>query len=253
MLTDLNRDQRRDYEALVTALTARFEPSNTAEIYRAQLKGRVRGKVESLTELSQSIRHLTRKAYPKVDDQVREHLSLERFIESLNDSEMEWFVFQAKPASMEKAVETALEYEAFKQGRRRRMGEKQFVRTLEESGNPACLYHGDAGSSPSQGAYSTEASFSSYAFECEGYAVPCSNDMHQHADTDGRVAQMTSQPHQCFQCNATGHFIRDCPARPPCVICGKMGHWKGNCPMQLTAGHAQGASGTVAGNTSQKN
>ncbi len=96
--------------------------SNTAEIFQAKLKGRLRGRTEPLTELAQNIRHLTRKAYPKVDVQVREHLSLVRFIEALNDPELEWFVFQAKPENMEKAVETALEFEAFKQGRRRRVG-----------------------------------------------------------------------------------------------------------------------------------
>ena len=59
--------------------------------------------------------------------QVREHLALERFIESLNDGDMEWTVFQAKPRGIDQAVETALEFEAFRHGQRCRMGEKHFV------------------------------------------------------------------------------------------------------------------------------
>ena len=38
VLSDLRPDLRRDYSALVNALTARFEPVNQTELYRAQMK-----------------------------------------------------------------------------------------------------------------------------------------------------------------------------------------------------------------------
>jgi hypothetical protein len=53
LLSELNREQQRDYNALVRALTSRYG-SDIAEMFRAQLQTRVRGKDESLPELAQS-------------------------------------------------------------------------------------------------------------------------------------------------------------------------------------------------------
>ena len=47
ILSDLRPEQRRSYEYLVSALTARFEPINQTELYRAQIKSRLRKKSES--------------------------------------------------------------------------------------------------------------------------------------------------------------------------------------------------------------
>ena len=122
VLTDLDL-----YNILVEALAARFKSSNAAEIFRTQWKGQVRGKMEPLAEVAHSVHHLTRKAYPLVGTQVREHLALEHFIEALKDAELEWFVFQAKSQTVNHALEIALELEAFKQGHRRRAGDRSHV------------------------------------------------------------------------------------------------------------------------------
>jgi len=62
VLSDLEISQRRDYHHLVAALTARFEPENQAEMFRAQLKSRVRGRGEPLGQLAQEIKKLVRQA-----------------------------------------------------------------------------------------------------------------------------------------------------------------------------------------------
>ena len=41
ILSDLRPQQRRSYDHLVSVLTARFEPVNQTELYRAQIKGRL--------------------------------------------------------------------------------------------------------------------------------------------------------------------------------------------------------------------
>ena len=46
-------------------LTARFGSENRAEVFRAQLKARVNEKTESIVELAQAIKKLSRQAYPK--------------------------------------------------------------------------------------------------------------------------------------------------------------------------------------------
>ncbi|KAJ8046575.1 hypothetical protein HOLleu_05289 [Holothuria leucospilota] len=64
VLADLNIHARRDYPSLVNALSRRFDPAHQTEVFRIQLKNRTRRKEESLPELAQEIRRLTRQAYP---------------------------------------------------------------------------------------------------------------------------------------------------------------------------------------------
>ncbi|KAJ8019321.1 hypothetical protein HOLleu_42138 [Holothuria leucospilota] len=62
VLADLNIHARRDYPSLVNALSRRFDPAHQTEVFRIQLKNRTRRKEESLPELAQEIRRLTRQA-----------------------------------------------------------------------------------------------------------------------------------------------------------------------------------------------
>lgn len=119
VLSDLEPSERRSYEHLVQALTTRFEPENQSELYRAQLKNRLRKKNEALAELAQDIKKLVRKTYPHSSVSMRDNLALDCFLDSLNDSNMEWEIFKGQPKSLQIAVKLGLEYEAFQTGRRR--------------------------------------------------------------------------------------------------------------------------------------
>ena len=120
VLSDLPADQRKHYTSLVNRLTARFEPENQSEIYRARLKTRIRKKDEDLGTLAQEISHLVRKAYPSVSIEMQDRFALDAFIDALNDSDMEWAVHQGHPVSLQDASKVAHEYEAFRTGRGRK-------------------------------------------------------------------------------------------------------------------------------------
>ena len=64
LLSELDSVHRRNFSSLVTALQCRFGTVNRAEVYRAHLKNRVRQRSETIPELAQNIRKLTRQAYP---------------------------------------------------------------------------------------------------------------------------------------------------------------------------------------------
>lgn len=87
LLNELTEDLRRDYKSLVQKLTARFGSENRAEVFRAQLKSRVKGKGETIPELAQAIKKLTRQSYPKATLDVIETLALDHFIDALTESE----------------------------------------------------------------------------------------------------------------------------------------------------------------------
>ena len=58
VLSDLQPEQRTDFDQLISALSARFEPTNQTELYRAQIKGRFQKKSESVQELATDIKRL---------------------------------------------------------------------------------------------------------------------------------------------------------------------------------------------------
>ena len=75
LLNELTSEQRRDYSSLVQKLTARYGSENRAEVFRAQLKSRIKQKAETIPELAQAIMKLTRQAYPKAGLDVIEALA----------------------------------------------------------------------------------------------------------------------------------------------------------------------------------
>ena len=118
VLATLAPHQRYDYQSLVAALEARFEPRHQTEMHRAGLRTRLRKRNEPLMALAQDLKKLTRKAFPTANQELCEQLTLNYFIDALNDGEMEWNVYQGKPKSVEQAVSLAMEYESFKAARR---------------------------------------------------------------------------------------------------------------------------------------
>ena len=137
VLAALEPWQRRDYRSLVAALEMRFEPRSNPQVFRAQLKGRIRQRNESLVELAHDIKRLVRYAYPEAPHDVKERLGVEAFRDSLQDERLEWVIYQGRPMGLDEAVSLAMECEAFQMGYQQRVIHSQHVYThsqREESG-----------------------------------------------------------------------------------------------------------------------
>ncbi|CAC5371057.1 unnamed protein product [Mytilus coruscus] len=119
VLTDLRPEMRTNFIQLTAALASRFQPENQAEMYRAQMKSKIRGRTEQIPVLGQDIKRLVRLAYPSAPIEIKEQLACDCFIDSLNDVDMGWAIFQAKAKSINNAIQVALEYEAFQNDRRK--------------------------------------------------------------------------------------------------------------------------------------
>ena len=89
ILSDLLPEHRKSFPHLVESFTLRFEPDNQNEVYRAQLKTLVRKRDEDLGSLAQDIARLDRKAYPSTSLAARDKLTVDSFLDALNDSDME--------------------------------------------------------------------------------------------------------------------------------------------------------------------
>lgn len=114
ILSELDHEGRRDYNTLVEKLANRFGSVNRSEIYRAQLKSRVRNKGESIPELAQAVKKLVRQAYPGVNKDVIETLSIDIFIDALTDSEIRLRVRELGQKTLADAERTALRLESHK-------------------------------------------------------------------------------------------------------------------------------------------
>ena len=103
VLTDLDANSRRNYKALRDALSLRFGNGGKMEMFRSQLKSRVRGKDESLPELAQSIQRLVRQAYPDAPLSVWEVLAKDHFVDAFPDTDIRWKVLQTRPGTVQEA------------------------------------------------------------------------------------------------------------------------------------------------------
>lgn len=183
ILTDLHPEMRVNYRQLTLSLASRFQPENQAEMYRAQMKSKLRGRTESIPVLGQDIKRLVRLAYPSAPREVKEQLARDCFIDSLNDADMEWAIFQAKAKNIDDAVQVALEYEAFQNGRRKHIGNRP-VRYL-------CKNDVDV-------------------TDRESYLTG------QIGDISSRLAKIESsdkpsKPYTCYHCGLPGHIKKNCP------------------------------------------
>ena len=124
VLSDVAHNGHIDYDTLVKMLETHFDSANSTETYRTQLKNKVRRRNESLPELAHDIRDLVRKAYPQYNEQFRETLSLDCFVDSLMDGGMEWAIYQRKPRTLNEAVALAQDYEGFHAGQMKRQGSR---------------------------------------------------------------------------------------------------------------------------------
>lgn len=112
LLSELNETQKRDYDSIANVLHTRYGTKNRAEIYRATLKSMRKQTGQSLSELAQEIKKLTRQAYPDANSDIQETLALDYFIDSLTDLELRLRLRECCPKTMQEAETVAVRLEA---------------------------------------------------------------------------------------------------------------------------------------------
>lgn len=120
VLADLESEKRRSYEELERALSHRFGSKNRTENFRVQLKNLVRKRDQTLPELGQFIKRLSRKAYPSAPSDLMETLCRDHFIDALTVSNIRLRIQQARPKNIDEATKLAVELDAFHQAEKQR-------------------------------------------------------------------------------------------------------------------------------------
>ncbi len=111
VLGNLDGRERMEFYCLAPLMEQRFDLENQEELFRAELKGRVRKSKESIPQLAHEIRRLAKRAYPNDAHAILETLTKDHFLDALLDPEMCWKIFQSCPLTLNDAMGTALELE----------------------------------------------------------------------------------------------------------------------------------------------
>jgi hypothetical protein len=196
----LSSEYRYDYRCLTNALRTRFDPGNRTELFRVQLRNRFRREKESIPQLAQSIRHLTLQAYPQAHGELFDSLCTDYFLDSLNDSDLRFRVFNSKTKSFDETVAMAIELEAFQMAEKQR--NKRFVRDIEvDSWSNQTVANVKTANSKSQN------NESDMAKQIENLSKSLAS---LKSEID-KLSQNKLNKITCWNCGENGHFRNKCP------------------------------------------
>ena len=205
VMVDLDPTMRNNYTELVSALENRFKPAASVEIYRMQMKNKVKKRSESLAELVEDIKRLVRQAYPMFPVTMREPLAMDCFIDALPDQDMRWSIYQSKPKGIDEALKLASEYEGFRMAVDRKSQNKTTGRMNDN-----------------------------FVFS-----------MKPEPNKDGSMENNPFAKYKCKNCGGTGHRVSKCPSDHKCFGCGEVGHYRRECPRSEWPGNRRSQTKTT--------
>ena len=188
------------------SLQDRFAPSNQTELYRAQLRERRQKASESLPEMGQDVRRLTNLAYPTASSDLKDILATEQFLDGLYDSEMRLKIKQARPSSLNDAIQRAVELDAFNRAEKRRT---ENVRWMEHKSSASPL-------KLEKLIEAMQKSIDTLALEVRDLKrSKCKGNQTKTKATTSEVCDRSGEPsvrlRRCYKCGSTEHVRRDCP------------------------------------------
>ena len=109
----LPQSAREGFTDAVKALKERFEPTSKRELYTAEFQVRRKEKKQDWADFAQDLRVLADKAFPDLQVEARDCLSLNRFIDQITDPQINFAVKQRRPKTMDEVVAATLEMESY--------------------------------------------------------------------------------------------------------------------------------------------
>ena len=101
------------YAATKAALKARFDPESRHTRYQAEFQARRKKATEGWADFADDLKALADKGYPTLQDEAREQLAINMFLQQLAPPQVAFGVKQKRPRTLDDAVAATLEMESY--------------------------------------------------------------------------------------------------------------------------------------------
>jgi dsDNA-binding SOS-regulon protein len=105
--------QQATYEATCQALKTRFDPESRQTRYQAEFQTRRKKAGEGWADFADDLKSLADKAYPTLQEEARERLSITAYLQQLSQPQVAFSVKQKRPDTLDSAVAATLEMESY--------------------------------------------------------------------------------------------------------------------------------------------
>ena len=215
LLGDMTVDRRRNYRTLVEALAARFGYEGQTELFRVQLKSRLKKAGESYPELAQAITRLVARAYPQAPYHLQQTLSKEHFIDALIDSDMRLRIQQNKPFTLEEAVRNAIELEAFQEAEKQRLKQGN-RRPVHITATESLVTNIDGGENLTAVLGKLRGQVNDLTLAMKQMQTQLHQDSKQSyfkggGSRDKKNRRRQNMDRSCWGCGEIGHYLDQCP------------------------------------------
>ena len=113
ILSDLTLGQMNKYSEVRAAVERRFDPPGRETAYKCELRDKRLHQSESISQYGYSIHRLVTLAYPEMPRDARDVFAIDHFIHGLRSNDMKKHVHFSHPKTLDEAITSAVEYEAF--------------------------------------------------------------------------------------------------------------------------------------------
>ena len=111
----LSETTRASYTECIKGLQERFEPACKKDLYLAEFQARRKRKEEDWASFAEDLRVLADKAFPELQKEAKEHLTLTHFLGQIDNPQIAFGVKQQHPKKLETAVTSVIELESYLQ------------------------------------------------------------------------------------------------------------------------------------------
>jgi hypothetical protein len=190
---------RRDFKLLLKELRRHYGKHESASSYRKQLFSTKQADSESIDDYAETVRRLTARGFPGVEEKTRESLATDAFLQGCKDKSAALTVMNKKPKSLDKALRAMHKI----QQNAKSIGKNITFHTRAVTFNDQ---HQQPTPSPSK-QYSEEivATLTEALKRAFGSVKPAMNQ----GNGSPRIQ------HACFRCGEHGHIARNCPQKTP--------------------------------------
>lgn len=209
----LAADAKEDYDTAKESLRKRFEPDSKRQLYAAEFHSRRRRSGEQWGDFADQLRCLADRAFPTLEEDAKELLTLDRYLGNINDPKIAFAVRQQRPKTVEEAVASTLEMESYA-APEQKQAESKVSLVDEESEYDLCMIRSQ------QGVVPLLESIVSRLEKLESNVGDKDSRRGRWRRSDGSSPrrERLSQEHaeqqvKCFKCGKEGHYARGCASR----------------------------------------